>query len=129
MLNVKIYTTRPPKQESDPTGLSVEEEEDASENDATSSLLRGIEIITPTPNQIGSSNSSSSISTRPPLRSLIDSILSPNTQAPKHKHSKITVLVCAPPGLTNALRKEVGRHVMDYGRDVVWHEEAFGMGV
>jgi Ferric reductase like transmembrane component/Ferric reductase NAD binding domain len=88
--------------------------------------------------------------TRPNLTHLISSVFSPapttptprnspphnanpdhNTPISGHanKHHGITVLVCAPPGLTKALRHEVGSHVWRHGRDVVWHEEAFGMGV
>ena len=40
----------------------------------------------------------------------------------------VTVLSCAPPGLTRTLRYEVGKHVMGYGRQVHWHEEQFGLG-
>jgi Ferric reductase like transmembrane component/Ferric reductase NAD binding domain len=81
---------------------------------------------------------------RPNLCSLIDSVFSPHlpsqhnpnpasqrqkSSEPRPLHSRITVLICAPPSLTNAVRREVGRHVLQYGRDVVWHEETFGMGV
>jgi ferredoxin-NADP reductase len=41
-----------------------------------------------------------------------------------HK-GKIAILVCGPRSLSRQLRKEVGRHVVS-GRDVYWHEEAFG---
>ena len=40
----------------------------------------------------------------------------------------VTVLSCGPPGMSNALRKEVSTHVMGYGRDVMWYEETFGHG-
>jgi hypothetical protein len=42
-----------------------------------------------------------------------------------HK-GKIAILVCGPWSLSRQLRKEVGRHVVS-GRDVYWHEEAFGL--
>ena len=46
----------------------------------------------------------------------------------KKTHGKITVLVCGPRSLTQSVRREVGRHVVDYGRDIDWFEEQFGFG-
>ena len=41
---------------------------------------------------------------------------------------RVSVLSCGPQGLSRALREEVGRYVMREGRDVMWHEETFGLG-
>lgn len=46
----------------------------------------------------------------------------------KRNYDRVTVLSCGPPGLSKSLRREVGRHVEEYGRDVVWYEEQFGFG-
>lgn len=40
----------------------------------------------------------------------------------------ITVLTCGPPGMSSAVRTEVGKHVYEYGRDVMMYEETFGHG-
>jgi len=40
----------------------------------------------------------------------------------------VTVLSCGPPGMSNAIRSEVGKHVYEYGRDVMMYEETFGHG-
>ncbi|KAK5046213.1 hypothetical protein LTR84_008356 [Exophiala bonariae] len=43
-------------------------------------------------------------------------------------NGKLTVLSCGPPALVRDLRREVGRHVALYGRDVEFFEEQFGFG-
>ena len=43
-------------------------------------------------------------------------------------HDRITVMVCGPASLSNAIRRQVGAHVLDYGREVIWYEEQFGFG-
>ena len=46
----------------------------------------------------------------------------------KKNYEPVTVLICGPPGLSQSLRKEVGKHVLGYGREVRWYEEQFGFG-
>ena len=46
----------------------------------------------------------------------------------KKNYEKVTVFVCGPRGLASGVRKEVGKHVMGYGREVAWYEEQFGHG-
>lgn len=85
---------------------------------------------------------------RPDLASIIDKIMTPSwsrggpTQGtvisaskrpqdprkPKRSFEKVTVMLCGPPGMSRAVRTAVGRHVLDYGREVEWHEEQFGFG-
>jgi Ferric reductase like transmembrane component/Ferric reductase NAD binding domain len=143
-MNAKIYITHASKteQQREPNGpsghLAKSQDEAPMEKElpptcantaATSRIPQpGVEIITQT--QTSGSN-------RPSLSTLINSIfLPPPAQQPTpqpdkqgRKHNRITILICAPPALTNSVRKEVGRHVLGYGRDVGWHQEAFGMGV
>ena len=46
----------------------------------------------------------------------------------RRDYSPLTVLVCGPPGLARDVRREIGKDVMGYGRDVRYHEEQFGFG-
>lgn len=41
---------------------------------------------------------------------------------------RVYVFACGPSSMARALRTEVGFHVMRNGRDVVYHEEQFGLG-
>jgi NAD(P)H-flavin reductase len=41
---------------------------------------------------------------------------------------RVYVFVCGPGGMARAVRREVGFHVMREGREVVFHEEQFGLG-
>ena len=72
------------------------------------------------------------IGKRPDLKQIIDGLFSSGPTgkptANSQDYTKVNVLVCAPPGMSNSIRKHVGRHVMRYGRDVMYHEEAFGLG-
>jgi NAD(P)H-flavin reductase len=68
---------------------------------------------------------------RPDMKAVVNSVFSPNgvqEKAPSKSFAKVNVLACGPPSMTLALRKEVGKHVMGYGRNVLYHEEAFGLG-
>jgi NAD(P)H-flavin reductase len=70
---------------------------------------------------------------RPEMKAIVDGAFSPNVVLEKGTidnkiFTKVNVLACGPPSMTLALRKEVGKHVMRYGRDVFYHEEAFGLG-
>jgi NAD(P)H-flavin reductase len=71
---------------------------------------------------------------RPEMKALVDGVFSPNgvqekgTFGNSKSYVKVNVLACGPPSMMLALRTEVGRHVMGYGRDVLYHEEAFGLG-
>jgi len=68
---------------------------------------------------------------RPDMKAVVDSVFSPNgaqEKGPSKNFAKVNVLACGPPSMTLALRKEVGKHVMGYGRNVFYHEEAFGLG-
>lgn len=80
-----------------------------------SDLPRGTQIL--------SRNSHPSISSL-----LANTSLDTSNNTPKQSWNKIYVLICAPPSLSRGLRKEVGSHVIGYGREVVWCEEGFGMG-
>jgi len=51
-----------------------------------------------------------------------------NERADRQLHDTITVMVCGPRGLSNAVRKAVGKHVWEYGTDVRWYEEQLGSG-
>lgn len=66
--------------------------------------------------QLNSSKHVVSTRTRSSLRSV------------KRDYTPVDVLVCGPSSLARAVRKEAGRHVMLYGRDVRYHEEQFGHG-
>lgn len=50
------------------------------------------------------------------------------TKTDQKLYGTVTVMVCGPRGLSSAVRRAVGRHVWDYGRDVRWYEEQFGFG-
>ena len=72
-------------------------------------------------------------SSRPALRDIIDPIFhkpekSKASNGNGHRREKVTVLSCGPDGLSRSLRKEVGKYVHQEGREVVWHEEQFGLG-
>ena len=74
---------------------------------------------------------------RPGMKSIVDSVFdkdfSPDvektTKTSAKNHSRVNVLSCGPPSMMRAVRKAVGTHVLGYGRDVMFHEESFGMGV
>lgn len=78
--------------------------------------------------------------TRPSISSILSAVLSssssgvsPIVERGEHHglreaNGKVTVLSCGPPALVRDLRREVGRHVALYGRDVEWFEEQFGFG-
>ena len=88
------------------------------------------------------------LTTRPKLSPIIDTTLSQPSKSSspsrnsvissskrtddprkvKRTYDKLTVLLCGPPALSRDVRKEVGRHVLEYGRDVEWFEEQFGFG-
>jgi NAD(P)H-flavin reductase len=71
---------------------------------------------------------------RPEMMAIVDGVFSPDRAREKGtvgistSYAKVNVLTCGPPSLMMALRMAVGRHVMGYGRDVLYHEEAFGLG-
>jgi NAD(P)H-flavin reductase len=72
---------------------------------------------------------------RPEMKAVVDGVFSPN-QAPEKgtvgsgkSYGKVNVLACGPPSMMRALRLAVGSHVMGYGRDVLYYEEAFGLGM
>lgn len=71
---------------------------------------------------------------RPEMKAIVDDVFSPNQAGGKgtvgisKSYVKVNVLACGPPSMMRALRMAVGRHVMGYGRDVRYHEEAFGLG-
>ena len=74
---------------------------------------------------------------RPPMKDIMDRYFAPATTVAGamlttgtrgKDYTPVTVLVCGPPTMNDAVRKEVGKHVMDYGRDVMLHEERFGHG-
>jgi NAD(P)H-flavin reductase len=73
---------------------------------------------------------------RPELATVVESVMTPKSESNtkrdprkiKKSYEPVTVLVCGPPGLSQALRSEVGKHVLSYGRDVRWFEEQFGFG-
>jgi NAD(P)H-flavin reductase len=41
---------------------------------------------------------------------------------------RVYVFACGPSSMAKALRKELGFHVMRDGRDIIYHEEQFGLG-
>ena len=57
---------------------------------------------------------------RPNLGSIVDQTFTQNGV------SRVAILVCGPPGMGDALRKEVGRWIGN-GRDIFWHNEEFGL--
>ena len=74
---------------------------------------------------------------RPPMKDIMDryfasattvagAMLTTGTRG--KDFTPVTVLMCGPPAMNDAVRKEVGKHVMEYGRDVTMHEERFGHG-
>jgi NAD(P)H-flavin reductase len=71
---------------------------------------------------------------RPEMKAIVDGVFSPNrawekgTAGINKSYVKVNVLACGPPGMMRDLRMAVGKHVMGYGRDVLYHEEAFGLG-
>jgi NAD(P)H-flavin reductase len=71
---------------------------------------------------------------RPEMKAIVDGVFSPNQAREKgtvgisKSYMKVNVLACGPPSMMRDLRTAVGRHVMGYGRDVLYHEEAFGLG-
>jgi NAD(P)H-flavin reductase len=71
---------------------------------------------------------------RPEMKAIVDGVFLPNQVLEKgtvgisRSYVKVNVLACGPPSMMRALRTAVGRHVMGYGRDVLYHEEAFGLG-
>jgi hypothetical protein len=73
---------------------------------------------------------------RPELATVVESVMTPKSESNtkrdprkiKKSYEPVTVLVCGPPGLSQALRNEVGKHVLNYGRRVKWFEEQFGFG-
>jgi NAD(P)H-flavin reductase len=68
---------------------------------------------------------------RPDMKAVVDGVFSLNgaqEKGPTKNSAKVNVLACGPPSMTLALRREVGKHVMGYGRNVFYHEEAFGLG-
>jgi NAD(P)H-flavin reductase len=71
---------------------------------------------------------------RPEMKAIVDGVFSPNQARGKgtvgisKSYMKVNVLACGPPSMMRDLRTAVGRHVMGYGRDVLYHEEAFGLG-
>lgn len=77
---------------------------------------------------------------RPDLATALEPVFAINDQTAggandkRHARSQersfdpLTVMVCGPPGLSQSLRREVGKHVLGYGKDVRWYEEQFGFG-
>ena len=71
---------------------------------------------------------------RPVMKDIVDDVFNQNavgdkaTKTDSSKNGRVTVLSCGPRGMSASLRTEVRRHVMDYGREVMYHEEAFGHG-
>lgn len=66
---------------------------------------------------------------RPDLAAIVDEFFA--TEKSKSENtigSPTAVMVCGPSSLTKALRRAVGRHVIDRGVDVQWYEEQFGFG-
>lgn len=51
-----------------------------------------------------------------------------SSKAKQKFHDTVTIMVCGPAGLTTSVRKAVGKHVHDYGRDIRWYEEQYGFG-
>ena len=68
---------------------------------------------------------------RPNLNVLVEEVFGCTAvpSAPEeYRYEKVTVLTCGPRSLGADLRREVGRHVMGYGREVDFREEVFGHG-
>lgn len=81
---------------------------------------------------------------RPDMTTLIEHAMTPKTDSAtngtvvasnkrdpkkvKKSYEKITFLVCGPPSLSQSVRREVGKHVIGYGREIEWFEEQFGFG-
>lgn len=93
----------------------------------------------PSSSQTGLTIHTTTTGTRPSLSSILNNdtvLFTPSSTSAKHPGStdhaalydKLTVLSCGPPALTRDLRKEVGRHVIQHGREVEWFEEQFGLG-
>lgn len=131
-IDIQIYVTRSPS----PSAKSNEKKEEQNPIDtplhspspssvSPASPIRGLKTHTP--------------SSRPDIKDIITPFFAP-PPPPGEKAMKgdvrgnwdgnepVTVLSCGPAGLTKQLRKEVGRYVMEEGRDVRWHVEEFGHG-
>ena len=71
---------------------------------------------------------------RPNMKDVVDGVFSPSSKSDKtgvgasKDYGRVNVLSCGPLGMNHALRKEVGKHVIGYGRDVMYYEEQFGHG-
>ena len=111
-MDVRIYLTR----ESDKEQLAKDKAE-------IGDLKAGIRIL--------------NYGKRPSMKDIVDRAFAPAvtvagamlTTGTKGKDfTPMTVLACGPPGMSSSVRKEVGKHVMEYGREVMMYEETFGHG-
>ncbi|KAF4631316.1 hypothetical protein G7Y89_g6817 [Cudoniella acicularis] len=102
--NVKIFVTR--------------RSGDDRSNDGESSASNGIEL-----EEIGNGEElvkASGGRERPDLKKFVDETFRHGNE------ERVAVLVCGPEGMAKEVKKQVGRWVVEKGRDVWFHDESFG---
>ena len=68
---------------------------------------------------------------RPDIEALVTEVfgcIAASAPSSKVSYGKVTVLACGPRSMGADLRRQVGKHVMGYGREVDFREEVFGHG-
>lgn len=121
--DVDIYVTRPSKSSDGSSSSYSSSRKGLTIHNSKSRRPALSSIISPVLQASGSRSSSP-----PPLISSFSRRSPDPRKRARHYDTKLSVLSCGPPSLVRDLRREVGRHVALYGREVEWHEEVFGFG-
>lgn len=127
-IDVDIYITRQSRPSASSATNSGPSKKGLTIHTTTGSRPTLSSIINPVLTSPQPSNSTSSSRTQSTLLSSSSKRSDDPRRVRRVFYDKLAVLSCGPPTLARDLRKEVGRHVTMYGREVDWFEEQFGFG-